>query len=62
MKEITRIITVQITDIAKVDDDFNDGESRDWVRENAGEAYKQILDVDDVVVTDVQDFIKDIEE
>lgn len=62
MKEITRIITVQITDIAKVDDEFNDAESRDWVRENAGGIYKQILDVDDAVVTDVQDFIRDIEE
>lgn len=61
-KEITRIITVQITDIGVVDDEFDDAESRAWVKENAGKIYKEFLDVDDVVVTDVQDFIKDIEE
>lgn len=60
-KELTRIITVQITGIAK-----------GWEAENAAspEKEKEALikslrkhyDVDDVVITNVQDFIRDVEE
>lgn len=62
MKEITRIITVQLTDIAKVDDDFNSEETKENVKKNAGGIVKNLLGVDDAVIVDVQDFIQDIAE
>ena len=61
MREITRIITVQITDIAKVDDDFDSAETKENVKKNAGEIIKNLLGCDDAVVVDVQDFILEIE-
>lgn len=60
MKEITRIITVQITDIAQVDNDSDSAETKENVRKNAGGIIKNLLGVDDAVVVDVQDFIRDI--
>lgn len=61
MKEITRIITVQITDIAEVEDDFDFKESKERTRKITADAIKEDYEVDDVVVLDVQDFIRDIE-
>lgn len=61
MKEITRIITVQITDIAKVEDNFDFKKSKERTRKNVADAIKEDYEVDDVVVLDVQDFIRDIE-
>ena len=61
MREITRIITVQITDIAKIDDDFDFEENRERVRKCAGGVIKELIGVDDAVVVDIQDFVRDIE-
>ena len=61
MQEITRIITVQITDIAQVENDFDSAETRENVKKNAGGIIKNLLGCDDAVVVDVQDFIRDIE-
>ena len=61
MREITRIITVQITDIAKIEDDFDFEENRERVRNTCGRAIKELLDVDDAVIVDIQDFVRDIE-
>jgi len=62
MREITRIITVQLTDIAKVDDDFDSAETKENVKKNAGGIIKNLLGVDDAVIVEVQDFIRDIAE
>ena len=61
MKEITRIITVQITDVAQIDDDFDFEENRERVRKTAGGVIKGLIGVDDAVVVDIQDFVRDIE-
>lgn len=60
MKEITRINTVQITDIAKVEDDFDFVESKERTEKTAGGVIKSLLGCDDAVVVQVQDFIRDI--
>ena len=61
MKEITRIITVQITDIAKVNSE-KDVHSKEEEAKAVAEMIKEELGVDDVVITNVQDFIRDVEE
>lgn len=62
MKEITRITTVQITEIAKVEDDFDFMGSKELTYELMGGIIKNSLDCDDAVVVNVQDFIRDINE
>lgn len=62
MKEITRIITVQITDIAKVEDDFDFEESKEKTFKTSGQIIKNLLGGDDAVVVKVQDFIRDVAE
>ena len=62
MKEITRITTVQITEIEKVEDDFDFVGSKELAYELMGDIIKNSLDYDDAVVVDVQDFIREIEE
>jgi hypothetical protein len=58
MKEITRIITVEMTEIRKVDDDFIPND-----KNAASNAIKsdilEIFDIDNVNVTSVQDFVRD---
>lgn len=61
MKEITRITTVQITEIEKVEDDFDFVGSKELTQELMGGIIKNSLDCDDAVVVQVQDFIRDIE-
>jgi len=61
MREITRIITVQITDIAKIDDDFDIAENRERVKKTCGGVIKELIGVDDAVIVDIQDFVRDIE-
>lgn len=62
MKEITRITTVQITSIDVAEDVSNIEESKERTRKGAADAIKTFLPVDDVVVLNVQDFIRDIAE
>lgn len=58
MKELTRIVTVEITSIVNYEKD-----SEICSKEKAAESVKRELlaykDIDDVVVTNVQDFILD---
>lgn len=61
MKEITRIITARITHIEKVADE-NELVSADRVKSEYGEIAKHLLNADDVVVDNVQDFVRDIVE
>ena len=59
MTEITRVITARFTFIEKVEDDFNEAESKDWVMKNAPKAYKEALEADHAEIVEVQDFIMD---
>jgi hypothetical protein len=61
MREITRIITVQITDIAMIGNDFDFEENRERVKKTCGGVIKELIGVDDVVIVDIQDFVRDIE-
>lgn len=59
MKEVTRIFTVQIISIAKVESEDNMVS-----KEDAAAILKEDLEaqgIDDVVVNKVQDFIRDID-
>lgn len=53
MSEITRIITVKITAIGRKEDFVSEEETK----KRALVAIKELFDCDDVVVTDVQDFV-----
>lgn len=57
MKEVTRIIDVQITTIQKIDDE----EYKELDRNEFEEAFKDYIECDDVKVKDVKDFILDLE-
>lgn len=57
MKEVTRIIDVQITAIQRVDDE----EYKELDRNEFEEAFKDYIECDDVKVKDVKDFILDLE-
>lgn len=59
MKEITRIATVQITSIIKVDDD-KEIQPREEAKKKLEQNLKKMFDADDVVAT-VQDFVRDSE-
>ena len=60
MKEITRIVTARMTSIVQVDD-----ESEIMTKERCAERFKENMEqegLDNVVVDDVQDFVRDIPE
>ena len=60
MKEITRIVTARMTSIVQVED-----ESEIMTRERCAERFKESMEqegFDNVVVDDVQDFVRDISE
>lgn len=59
MKELTRIITVEITEIKKTDDDMSDVITKEEAAKGTIDMLKSNFDCDDVVVTNVQDFILD---
>lgn len=61
MKEITRIATVRLTAIIKTDDNMTDIVSKEAVKERLTKVLSSIPGMDNVVVDDVQDFIRDIE-
>lgn len=62
MKEVTRITTVQITAIETGEDISCIEETRERARKFVPDAIKDMFDVDDVVVLNVQDFVRDIAE
>lgn len=62
MKEITRITTVQITTIETGEDISGIGKTREMARKSVPDAIKNTFDVDDVVVLNVQDFVRDVAE
>ena len=60
MKEITRIKTVQITEIVTTSDDMKNIIPKEESAIITAKQIKQITQVDDVKVINVQDFIRDI--
>lgn len=58
MKEITRIFTVRITDVGKMEGDEKIV-SKDKISNLLTRCLKKYLECDDVQVLDVQDFILD---
>lgn len=62
MKEVTRITTIQITAIETGEDISCIEETRKMARKSVPDAIKDMFDVDDVVVLNVQDFVRDIAE
>lgn len=64
MKEITRIITIEITDIRTVEDSELDSvlAERDTLAETVKKELPGVLDVDDATLVKVQDFVMDITE
>lgn len=59
MKEVTRIITVRITEIADISN--REPMTKDECEEVIKDNIKRIFNVDDVVVDSVQDFIMEKE-
>jgi hypothetical protein len=62
MKEITRVITVELTEITTSDDELSDVMSKGDCAALLAHHVKNIFNVDDVNVTKVQDFVQDIKE
>lgn len=64
MKENTRITTVQITEVERMDDAtlnfLTAEETKEHYKHYLAASLKEMLGVDNVVVTDVQDFIRDV--
>ena len=60
--EVTRITTVQFTSIETGEDISGIGETREMAKKSVPDALKKVFDVDDVVVLNVQDFVRDIAE
>ena len=65
MKEITRITTVEITEVGvmpeEVADYCTDEKAKESYKSRLKDELKKMLGADDVNVTNVQDFIKDLE-
>lgn len=61
MKEITRITTLQITEIVKVPDEMLAGDKDAYAKTLAADMKKD-YGFDDVVVLNAQDFVRDNEE
>lgn len=66
MKEHTRITVVQITQVAREEQDVVDfitsKDAKDLYKKSMASAIKQYLQADDVVMLSVQDFVADVEE
>lgn len=58
MKEVTRITTLRVTEIIRVEDEKDLVEKTEYGKTLANDC-KEIFRVDDVVVDNVQDFILD---
>lgn len=66
MKEVEVVRTMRVTEFIKVPDDQADDfvarvKSKEWQRSDA-KNFKQAMDVDDVVVSGVKAFVRDIPE
>lgn len=61
MQEITRIVTVEITDILKNVPEGGAMSKEEWAEETK-DIIKRTLCADDVVITKTQDFVRDLEE
>lgn len=64
MKEITTIVTLEITSVGKYPDDKADkvieADKMDAFKKHLAETIKHDMKVDDVVVTNIQDFVMDV--
>lgn len=58
MKEVTTIVSLEVTSINKIEDSAG----IELIRDEFAENLKKYLDVDDVVVTNVQNFEREIPE
>ena len=61
MQELTRIITLEITTIGNADEACTKEEAAKGLRETLKNGIP-VTAIDDVVVTNVQDFVRDVEE
>lgn len=63
-KEVTTVTTIRITSIEKVDERFLEqiiSEEKDpYKQKQAAESMRNFLGVDNVVITDMQQFVRDI--
>lgn len=60
MKEITRIVTMEVTQIVQVEDE-TEVMSREEAKQYIETSMKNYAGYDDVLVTNVQDFVRDLE-
>ena len=64
MKEVTTIVTLEITSVVEYPDDKTEKvieiDRLDAFKQHLGESIKHELNVDDVVVTNIQDFVMDV--
>ena len=57
--ELTRIINVQVTEIKKLDS-LEKTISKEDVTKLIKRRIKECLDIDDVLVTDIKDFVREV--
>ncbi|MBR5879547.1 MAG: hypothetical protein IKY91_08305 [Akkermansia sp.] len=64
MKEITTVITVQITAIEKLPADMMGvwAEKKDWLAEQVLQEMKENHELDDIRMLERKDFIRDLDE
>lgn len=62
MVELTRVFTVEVTCIVKYDDNTSEVISKDRAKDKLANGIKETFMADDVVVTNVQDFIKEVKD
>lgn len=63
MKEITRIFTIQITEIRKVDDSELAAvlAEKNTLADTVKNELRAVLDVDDALLLNAKDFVRDID-
>ena len=66
MKEITREFNLRVTMITRAEDELADqmvlNARTESMRRSFADMFKAVLDVDNVQVKDVKDFVRDVEE
>ena len=62
MKEVTRVMTVEITDIIYLDDNESMLEDTPEWRRVVEKMLEDVIDADNILITNVQDFEMDVED
>lgn len=60
MKEVTRIVTVELTEIEKVEDETMI-KSKEQCENDLKEGYSKLGVYDNVNITNIQDFVREVE-